>query len=77
MCHSSIQYTVSTNKGHYPLTGSKIAWICLFVEKTQINNLTIVIMLEMPNFARIPTLQDTRMPYFYLNGLQMKIKCGM
>jgi hypothetical protein len=37
----------------------------------------MVIMFEMPNFARIPTLHDTHMPYFYLNGLQMKIKCGM
>jgi len=34
-------------------------------------------MLEMPYFARIPALQDMHMPYFYLNGLKMKIKCGM
>jgi len=37
-------YTTSINKGHYPWTESKTAWICLFVEKTQINNLTIVII---------------------------------
>jgi len=41
------------------------------------SNIKIVIMLEMPYFARIPALQDMHMPYFYLKGLQMNIKCGM
>jgi len=39
--------------------------------------MTIAITLEMPYFARIPALQDTHISYFYLNGLQMKMKCGM
>lgn len=74
-CFTAV-YTLSINKGHYPWTEPKTAWICLFVENNT-NNLTIAVMLEMPYFARIPALQDMHMPYFYLNGLQMKIKCGM
>jgi hypothetical protein len=70
-------YAVSINNGYNPWTESRTARICLFVENTQINNLTIEIMLAMPYFARIPALQDMHMPYFYLNGLQMNIKCRM